>query len=153
MLKSSKYKRCKLLKRKLGVSPGESFTCYGHTWIMQPNGDSIGEIHVDFHKVETASGRYVVLDEEKIKITATSDLQSEFTMDIGTYYGAGDLDKLRRKIGIQRKELIQSFADTRLNVSLPPTMSKSEMITEIMTMVRHKDKDPDTAPVDAGIER
>ena len=69
MLKSSKYKRCKLLKRKLGVSPGESFTCYGHTWIMQPNGDSIGEIHVDFHKVETASGRYAVLDEKEIKIS------------------------------------------------------------------------------------
>jgi len=148
----SKYKKCKLLNKIIIAKPGERLRCYGHDWVVQPNGDAIADIHVDFHKVEVASGRYIVLEDKPEPQTFTHDEVPDFTMDIETYFGCGDIDNLRKKIGYQRKDTIILFARSRLNITLPESMSKADMITEIIDLVKYKDENEDTNREDAAIE-
>ena len=61
----SKYKKCKLLNKIIVAPAGRILKCYGHKWVVQPDGTAIGNIHVDFHAVEVKSGRYIVLDDNE----------------------------------------------------------------------------------------
>jgi hypothetical protein len=135
----SKIKRCKLSSKRVFGPPGTVFNCYGHQWIIQANGDAIGMIHQDFHATEVPAGRYVVLEDEK-KPEDAYEL-TDFTMDIGTYYGAGDMEKLQKKISKLRSDALMGFAVTRFAVQLPNTMTKRAMTAEIMNLVAQKSVD------------
>ena len=147
--KMSKYKKCKLLNKIIIARPGEILTCYGHKWIVQPDGTAIADIHVDFHEVEVKSGRYVVLENQseselkhkpKIEIEHKSydHLLTGFTMDIQTYYGCENIDYLKKRLGYLNKDIIQNFAKSRLNITLPDSMRKDEMIAEIINIVEDR---------------
>jgi hypothetical protein len=137
----SLFKKCKLNSPYVTGAPGTVFTAYGHKFIIQANGDAVGSIHKDFVENEVKSGRLILLkDNIKEKPVATqSDELSGFTMDIGTYFGAGDLEKLHKKVTILRKEAMQGFANSRLNLELPDTLSRNKMVVEIMSVVNAKD--------------
>jgi len=133
----SKFKPCKLLGHVINSPPGTIFKVWGHDFVIQPNGDAVASIHQDFHETDCAAGRYLVLEEKKA--SAKSKELSDFTNDIGTYYGAGDLEKFREKITKLRKEGLMGFAESRLSTELPLAMERDAMIVEIINMVAFKD--------------
>ena len=140
----SLFKKCKLNSKYVVGAPGTPFTAYGHQFIIQQNGDAVASIHKDFIENEVKAGRIIVLEENiKEKQTAAqSDELSGFTMDIGTYFGAGDLEKLHKKVTILRKEAMQGFANSRLNLELPDTLSRNKMVMEIMNTVNSREEKP-----------
>ena len=145
--KMSKYKKCKLLNKIIIARPGEILNCYGHKWIVQPDGTAIADIHVDFHAVEVKSGRYMVLEDEpesEPENKSYKSLLSGLTMDIKTYYGCKNIGSLRIKLGYLKKDIINDFAKLRLNITLPDSMSKIEMINEIVNIVENRNNYIDT---------
>ena len=147
--KMSKYKKCKLLNKIIIARPGEILNCYGHKWIVQPDGTAIADIHVDFHAVEVKSGRYMILEDEpetesEPENKSYKSLLSGLTMDIKTYYGCKNIGSLRIKLGYLKKDIINDFAKLRLNITLPDSMSKIEMINEIVNIVENRNNYIDT---------
>lgn len=136
----SKYKKCKLINKIIHAKPGQLITCYGRQWTIQPNGDAIADIHVDFHEVEVAAGRYIVLEDtpKKEPPELAKKFEKELTTDINEYYGMKSPHKLRSKLGTLKKDDLVEFAQKQFNVTFPPAMSKPSMIIEIMDTVISK---------------
>lgn len=142
--------KVKLTTQHIGGIPGNTFYAYGHTMVVQPNGEAHGFIHQDFVKTELKSGRFTLVEDEDI--TEPSYLKGNeqdivtfpklaiFTFDIGTYYGVGDLEKLIKKIETLNKKEKLEFTRTRLSIELPETMPNKEIVEEIkkITIQRHQ---------------
>ena len=148
----SKYKKCKLINQIIVAPSGTQLNCFGHKWIVDDKGDAYADIHVDFHKVEVAAGRYVVVGNvpevfiaADISNSRTTVAMPIFTMDIKTYYGAGDLEKLRENIEKLKREGLRNFAKSKLSINLPPNMGKEKMMAEIIELVTFKLQDDDDA--------
>lgn len=128
---SPKYKKCQLPGARPHLLPGQTFKSYGHIWTVQPNRMATADIHVDFHEVEVAAGRYTILKEEsKVEI---QDSLKVFSMDPATYYGTGSYDAFKEKLSQQTAAAIIQFAQTRLNVK-PPSLPKAELIKDILEL-------------------
>jgi hypothetical protein len=144
---TDKIKRCKLINQHITGRPGQIVMCWGHQFIIQPNGDAIAMIHRDFIKDEVAAGRYVVIEDDKKK-TLPKEHKSQFGTEIGNYFGAGSLDKLMQEISKLDITGISEFSKEKFSITLPPSMSKKEMLSEIeaLTMGLHDQSEPETQP-------
>jgi len=128
----------KLLDTHIFGAPNSRFSAFGHVFTIQPNGEAHCDMHEDFIKTEVGAGRVeLIAQNKKEKIKDSTELET-FTFDIGNYYGAGDLDKLMKKLGVLRKSLLTEFADTRLKIELPDSMSAKDMRAEISDTVNHR---------------
>lgn len=135
---TDKIKRCKLINQHITGRPGQIVMCWGHQFIIQPNGDAIAMIHKDFIKDEVAAGRYVVIEDDEKK-TLAKEHKSQFGTELGNYFGAGSLDKLIQEISKLDITGISEFSKENFSITLPPSMSKEEMLSEIkaLTMGLH----------------
>ena len=132
----------KLLDTHVVGRPGSTVIAFGHTFTIQANGDATADIHEDFIKAEVAAGRYKVI-QEPIKVINPNDIieLNVFTFELDQYYGAGSLDKLMKQIAPLRKELIEEFASSRLQITLQPSMTKRQMLRHISTVIESKIED------------
>jgi hypothetical protein len=138
-----KFPRVKLLNTVVVGKPGKKMMFFGHEFEIQPDGSAVAEIHPDFVEGEVAAGRVEVIrdymeeenetPEEIVKERPQASALSQFSLNPGNYFGTGSLRKLKKQISALTKPLIIEFADTRLQISLPQSMGKAKMITEVMT--------------------
>lgn len=148
--------RVKLINSLVVGQPGEKFSAFGHEFEIQPDGSAVANVHSDFVDTEVKAGRYVVVDDPRqsdpdgLAIEQYEDEKSEadkFGYDLGNYFGAGDLGKLREKMAALKKNDLQKFAETRIKIILPDRMGKAKMISEIVRAIEaslnEKPKDED----------
>lgn len=149
--------------------PGDVIVAFGHNFIMQPDGTATMRMHEDFIPTELAAGRieiiekpvthikdpikdantqYVNIKEAQEQNSQNSELDSIFDFELDNYFGVGSVEKFRNKLTqLPRKELIEKFAQSRLQIELPQSMTKAEMIAELIATVKAKMPDK-KEPVD-----
>lgn len=132
--------------------PGIIIRLYGHDFEVQVDGTLCMKMDPAFVKNEIKAGRVRVMkfppgkDEvahKKITIIDTTGpfivdtISKEFTMDIGNYYGAGDLNQLIERItALKKKEKMIKFADERFTThSLKLSMKIEDVIDKIRSLV------------------
>jgi hypothetical protein len=117
-------------------TPGESVIAFGHTLTIQPNGEAHGDIHEDFVPGEVGAGRFRIVGDENKSIPAPrKDMLSGFGTEIKDYFGSNTLKDLYEKIKALKEEEVILFAETRLNLGLPASMSKDRMVKEISKII------------------
>jgi hypothetical protein len=126
--------------------PGVVIRIYGHDFETQLDGTLCMRMNPAFVKDEVKAGRVRVMkmppagtEEEMtiVEIEKTEGPVFPFTLDVKTYYGAGDLNSLIEKITamkMEKKDLIM-FANERFkNHNLKMSMKTEDMIDNIRTL-------------------
>ena len=131
--------------------PGGIIRVWGHDFEIQQDGTLCMEMHPDFIDAGVQIERFTIMNtpppgkekkmDEKIKIIKP-DIPVGFTMDIGNYYGAGDLNKLIDKISaFKRKDLVefaaQRFPDTpkiKANLKTKDILDKIRSLIDSATL-------------------
>ena len=111
---------------------GQQAALWGHTFQLKPDGYLVCEMDEHIAKLELKNGRCVRYFPEDAQINALD----AFTSDIGTYYGAGDLDTLLIKIEKLTKGEINKFCKARLEMEWPASMVHAEMVKNTIDSVR-----------------
>jgi len=103
--------------------PGQIIRVWGHDFTIQKDGSLCIDMHEDFVATELKAGRIQKVsplpgtEPEKITIVKETKILKEpppgFTMDIGNYYGAGDLNTLIEKVSELKAPAIIKFAAER----------------------------------------
>jgi hypothetical protein len=127
--------KVKLIRTHVVAAPGEIITAFGHKFEMQPNGECHCDMHRDFIPTEVGAGRVEVIEPGTPQPEEVPELV-QFTMEISDFYGTGSLEKLRTELTKCRKELLQEFASTRLQVDLPDTQPNNKMLKQIARLVQ-----------------
>ena len=131
--------------------PGIIIRLYGHDFEVQVDGTLCMKMDPAFVKNEVKAGRIKVMKSppagkneaihKKITIIDMTEPvitpPKGFTMDIGNYYGAGDLNKLIEKVTeLKKKEKIVKFADERFAThNLKLSMKVEDIIDKIRSLV------------------
>jgi hypothetical protein len=123
--------KVKLLKTHVSARVGDTVRAFGHDFVMQPNGDVVCDMHKDFIPTEVAAGRVEVIEPGKPRKDEIVPELEEFSFDPEDYFGTGSEDALKQRLTRKRKDLIQEFASTRLNVDIPESVANSKMIKQI----------------------
>ena len=114
-------------------SPGENITAFGHAFTIQPDGSAQAFVDEGFVKAEVAAGRYRVF-EEGHHMAPRKDLLANVNLgfEITNFFGTNDVNKLAEAIKNFTDEQVRLFAQTRLEISFPDSMSHRKMVREIM---------------------
>jgi len=103
--------------------------------IQEPEAEVSIEDFIKERKVGEKNTPFVPDEEVIDEAIKNADLQ-QFSFDIGTYYGAGDLSTLLKKIeALKNKNMIITFAGERFKVKLPETMAREEIIDKVKDLV------------------
>lgn len=136
--------------------PGIPIRLWGHDFEVQVDGSLCMQMDHAYIKHEVKAGHVRVMDSPPAgkdramhkKITVIDTTGPKFTMDIGNYYGAGDLNALIEKITeMRKKESVIDFADKRFeNHDLKLSMKLNDIIDKIRSLVdsayiQHKEGD------------
>jgi hypothetical protein len=139
--------KVKLLHRYISGPPGNPIVIYGHTFVIQPNGEAHCDMHEDFVEAELQAGRIAKVDgsqptylsnKPEENMVPTFPKLAGFTWDIGNYFGAGDLKKLIRKVEILNKSEMIEFARIKLSIELPQTMTNKDIVEEIKNTIKQR---------------
>lgn len=137
--------------------PGATIRLWGHDFKIYPNRKLCMRMHNDFIASETKAGHVTVMNspppgvvevetpKEDTKIETKDDVPEQkkveikidlpdFTMDIGSYFGHGNMTKLMDKIGKLTVPEIRSFAKERFQKTFPVRASKDEILDEVRTL-------------------
>jgi len=122
--------------------PGLIIPIWGHEFEVQKDGSLCMEMHPDFIPTEVAAKRIEIMKDppfekdskaaEKVTIIQPN-IPVGFTMDIGNYYGVGDLNKLIEKVTKLKKTEIIAFAAERFprRKKLDERKKKDDIIDKI----------------------
>jgi len=126
-----------ILTQKVKHPVGSKLKIYGHDFIVQKDGTAAAMVEESVSGAEIKRGRYILADQapKQIPVLNTSYVDS-FGYDVGQYYGAGSLEKLKKKIDDMRKGEISHFAQTRLGENIRMNQSKSRMIFELIDAIK-----------------
>lgn len=122
--------------------PGQIIKVWGHDFEIQQDGSLCMEMDEDFVASETNAGRIKKMSSpppgkdtmihKKITVIDTTP----FTMDIGNYYGVGDLNKLIEKVTAMKKSKILEFADERFeNHDLKSSMTVEDLADQMRSLI------------------
>ena len=139
-------KRC-LLTNQIVVGPvGSAVSVYGHQFIIQKNGSAIAEIDEAFIEVESKSNRYKVIENDPVQQhpIPRKDLLMDIGYEIKDLFGTKDINKLYKKIRKFDKDQAILFAETRLKLNFPDSMSHSKMIGQISECIKLQLNPPKT---------
>jgi hypothetical protein len=125
--------------------PGGIIRLWGHKFEIQIDHTLCMDMHSDFVATEVRSGRVTKMtspppgkDKEIAKkIIIKQDPPVGFTMDVGNYYGAGDLDTLFERITKMKNKEIVGFAVERFpdKEKLKANMKSKDMVDKIRSYV------------------
>lgn len=135
--------------------PGSIITLWGFRFKIYPGKKLCLDMPNDFVKTEVRAGHVRIMQQpppgvvppkkakpEPVQKKVEIDLQDEsdgFTMDVGNYYGAGDLDALIKKLeDIGNIAKIKAFARKRFDVSFPNTAKRDEILDHIRVLVDYE---------------
>jgi len=136
--------------------PGSVITLWGFKFKIYPGKHLCLEMPNDFVKTEVRAGHVRVMQQpppgvvpkkkpvevKPVHKEVEIDIQDEsdgFTMDVGNYYGAGDLDKLIEKLqDLGNVAKIKAFARKRFDVSFPNTAKRDEILDHIRVLVDYE---------------
>jgi len=137
-------KRCQLINQSFVGEIGTVLTVYGHKFIIQENGSAIGDIDEAFTEAEEKLGRFKILEDDPTKVhpVARKDLLTDFGYEIKDLFGTNDINKLYKRIKRFDKSQAILFAETRLNLKFPDTMSHSKMVNEISNAIKLQSTPP-----------
>jgi hypothetical protein len=137
-------KRCQLINQIFVGEVGSPLVVYGHRFIIQKNGSAIAEIDEAFIKAEEKLGRFKVLENEPAKVhpIPRKDLLTDFGFEIKDFFGINDINKLYKRIKKFDKNQAILFAETRLNLNFPDSMSHSKLINEISNAIKLQSTPP-----------
>jgi hypothetical protein len=127
-----------MLPRKYkGYPRGYRVQMWGYDFIVQKDGSLVASVPESHVKPGIKSGRYLLYEKEKAKEDKIDTTYLDtFGYDVGTYYGAGSLEALRKKISQLRKNELQLFAESRLDVKFTAKTGKDRMVTEVLEYVK-----------------
>jgi len=133
-----------------GLRATTSVMMWGHTFTVQPNGILVAELEEHIARLELLNGRVTRYHESDFEIYKPEKEKEEktepsfnFGIDIGNYYGVGDLETLRQKISAMDISNIQKFAEEKLGFKWPKTTPKAvvtEKLCEAIAEKREKTK-------------
>lgn len=126
--------------------PGTIIRNWGHDFIVQVDGSLCMQMHPDFVAAEVKAGRIEVMEKappghdknvaDKITIVKQDTPPPGYTLDIGNYYGAGDLNKLIDGISKFRKNQIISFIEERFpEEQVDSALKKSDMVDKLRSLI------------------
>lgn len=122
-----------------GLRAGDAVALWGHTFVMQKDGMLVCEMPINVARHELGAGRvmrYQASDfVNRAPVDPVGSALDKFTMDIGTYYGAGDLDVLQKRIEKLKVTEIQEFTEKRFNFTWPSGMTKEVMVGKLIDAV------------------
>jgi len=136
--------------------PGIPIRLWGHDFEVQVDGTLCMQMDPAYVKHEVKAGHVRIMNSPPAgkdtamhkKITVIDRTGPNLTLDIGTYYGAGDLNTLIERISAMRKkESIINFADKRFeDHDLKLSMKLNDLIDKIRSLVdsayiQHKEGD------------
>ncbi len=132
-----------IIDRKLYAHvTGQIIRLWGHDFEVQQDGSLCLEMNSGFVDSEVRAGRIKKLNapppgkSKTIHEDITIIIPDDFTLDIGNYYGAGDLNKLIEKITAMKKAEVIKFADNRFtNHRLKRTMKAEDIIDKIRSLI------------------
>ena len=123
--------------------PGQIIRIWGHDFVIQTDGSLCMNMHEDFVAAELKAGRIQKVspppgkEPEKMekKITIVKEPPPGFTMDIGNYYGAGDLNALIEKVSELKTPAIARFAAERFPDKDKLKGKKDDMVDKIRSYI------------------
>ncbi|NIV99526.1 hypothetical protein GWN26_10490 [Candidatus Saccharibacteria bacterium] len=92
-------------------------------------------MHKDFIPTEVAAGRVEVIEPKIPEKKEFVPELAQFSFEVSDFYGSGSMDKLMTNLSRLRKELLQEFAETRLSVEIPDSVSNKRILNQIKTLV------------------
>ena len=126
--------------------PGNIICLWGHDFEIQQDGTLCMEVHPDFVDAGVKAGRFSIMTapppgkeksmEDKIKIIKPN-IPVGFTMDVGNYYGAGDLNKLIDKISAFKRTDLVEFAAQRFTDTpkIKANLKKRDILDKIRSLI------------------
>ena len=122
--------------------PGTIIRVWGHDFEIQTDGSLCTDMHEDFVATEIKAGRIKKISpppgkgKPEIKVTKLEPATG-FTMDIGNYYGAGDLDTLFERVTKMKRGEIVQFSKERFpkEKRLKGNIAKEDLIDQIRTYI------------------
>jgi len=125
--------------------PGVPIRLWGHDFEVQVDGTLCMQMDRAYVKNEVKAGRVRVMESPPVgkdkamhkKITVIDTTGPKLTMNIGNYYGAGDLNTLIERVSAMRKkESIINFADKRFeDHNLKLSMKLDDIIDKVRSLV------------------
>ena len=123
---------------------GQTIRLWGHDFEIQQDGSLCMKMDPEFIASETKAGRIKIMDspppgkdkEIHKKVTVVDTISPSFTMDIGNYYGVGDLNKLIEKVTAMKRNKIFKFVDERFeNHGLKKSMKTEDLVDKIRSLI------------------
>jgi hypothetical protein len=116
-----------------GLRAGDQVMLWGHTFEMQKDRCLVCDMDATSARIELKVGRcirYQVEEPEPKPVEKSGPIE-----ELGNYYGAGDLETLRKKIEAMDVTQIQTFTEKHLSFSWPMSMSKEKMVDKLCKAV------------------
>jgi hypothetical protein len=137
----------KLLNTHVLAAPGDTIVAFGHTFIMEPDGSCVCDMHQDFIETEVGAGRVALIEDFDDPVPVDENKPDEvdresinpmnaFGMDIGDYFGTKNFSIFMGQINKLDKKGLKVFAHTRLRVTFPARHTNEQMIAHIKEMVQ-----------------
>ena len=126
--------------------PGLIIAIWGHDFEVQKDGSLCMQMHPDFVDTEVKANRIEIMKDppfekdnkaaERVTIIQPN-IPVGFTLDIGNYYGVGDLNKLIDKVTKLKKTEIIAFAAERFprRKKLDERKKKDDLIDKIRSFI------------------
>lgn len=129
--------KVQLLNTIVVGSPGETISAFGHAFTIQPDGSAHAFVDEGFVETEVAAGRYRVIDDAHAMAPRKDVLAGvNLGFEVTNYFGTNDINKLTENIRNLTSEQIKLFAETRLELNFPDSMSHKKMVDQIMQITK-----------------
>lgn len=128
--------------------PGNIISIWGHNFEVQQDGSLCMEMHSDFIATAKKAGRITVLkdpppgkgkpiDIQEAITIVRSEVPVGLTLNLGNYYGAGDLDKLFKKLSKFKRTDLVKFAAERFPESskIKANLKTTDILDEIKSLI------------------